>query len=90
MKNTTNNAPFLGFWSYSNSNFFLIGEYFSNGGCTAEFHLIKTPMGFKAEICAQCFALIPHLEKLWTNTKEIITMQDMESFFISIGLKKCN
>lgn len=88
MKNATNNTPFLGFWSYS--NFFLIGEYFPNGGCTAEFKLEKTVVGFKAEIYTQAFALVPRLEKLWIKTKEITTMRDMESFLISIGLRKCN
>lgn len=88
MKNATNNIPFLGFWSYS--NFFLIGEYFPNGGCTAEFKLEKTVVGFKAEIYTQAFALVPRLEKLWIKTKEITTMRGMESFLISIGLRKCN
>lgn len=85
-----NNQPILGFWSYSNG--FLIGEYFPQGGHTAEFRLEWSPIGFQAHIYADAWKLIlnPTLEKLWDKTKEITTMRDMESYLINIGLVKCN
>ena len=55
MKNTNNNQPILGFWSYSNE--FLIGEYFPAGGCTMEFELVKTAFGFQAYIPHNSFQL---------------------------------
>ena len=90
MKNTNNNEPILGFYNYSNE--FLIGEYFSNGGCTAEFKLVKTVYGFQAQIFDDAFELVlnPKLKKLWKMTKNVHTMRDMESYLISIGLVKCN
>ena len=90
MKNTNNNQPILGFWSYSNE--FLIGEYFPKGGCTAEFKLVKTTYGFQAQIFDDAFKLVlnPKLEKLWNKTKDINSMRDMESYLINIGLIKCN
>lgn len=85
-----NNQPILGFWSYSNG--FLIGEYFPQGGHTAEFNIELTAIGFQAHIYADAWKLIlnPTLEKLWDKTKEITTMRDMESYLINIGLVKCN
>ena len=90
MKNTNNNQPILGFWSYSNE--FLIGEYFPAGGCTMEFKLIKTVYGFQAQIFDDAFKLVlnPKLEKLWNKTKDINYMRDMESYLINMGLIKCN
>lgn len=88
MNNTNDNKPILGFYSYSNE--FLIGEYFSNGSCTAEFSLIKEEVGFKAEIYDDAFKLVrnPNLKKLWNMTKNINTMREMESYLINIGLTK--
>lgn len=90
MKNTNNNEPILGFWSYFNE--FLIGEYFPKGGCTAEFKLVKTVYGFQAQIFDDAFKLVlnPKLMKLWNKTKDITTMRDMESYLINIGLIKAN
>ena len=90
MKNTNNNQPILGFWSYSNE--FLIGEYFSSGGCTMEFELVKTVFGFQAYIPHNSFSIVlnPKLEKLWCKTKNITSMRDMESYLINMGLIKCN
>ena len=90
MKNTNNNQPILGFWSYSNE--FLIGEYFPAGGCTMEFELVKTVFGFQAYIPHNSFSIVlnPKLEKLWCKTKNITSMRDMESYLINIGLIKCN
>lgn len=90
MKNTNSNQPILGFWSYSDE--FLIGEYFPDGGCTAEFKLVKTTYGFQAQIFDDAFKLVlnPKLEKLWNKTKDINSMRDMESYLINIGLIKCN
>ena len=70
MKNTNNNQPILGFWSYSNE--FLIGEYFPAGGCTMEFELVKTAFGFQAYIPHNSFSIVlnPKLEKLWCKTKK--------------------
>ena len=88
MNNTKDNQPVLGFWSYSNG--FLIGEYFPQGGCTAEFKLELTAIGFETHIYDKSWKLIlnPILEKLWNKTKEITTMRDMESYLINIGLMK--
>lgn len=88
MNNTKDNQPILGFWSYSNG--FLIGEYFPQGGCTAEFNLELTAIGFEAHIYDKSWKLIlnPILEKLWDNIKDITTMRDMESYLINIGLMK--
>ena len=88
MNNTKDNQPVLGFWSYSDG--FLIGEYFPQGGCTAEFKLELTAIGFEAHIYDKSWKLIlnPILEKLWNKTKEITTMRDMESYLINIGLMK--
>ena len=90
MKNINNNEPVLGFWNYSDE--FLIGEYFPDGGCTAEFKLVKTVYGFQAQIYDDAFKLIlnPKLKKLWKMTKNISTIRDMESYLINIGLIKCN
>ena len=88
MNNTKDNQPVLGFWSYSSG--FLIGEYFPKGGCTAEFKLELTAIGFQVHIYDKSWKLIlnPILEKLWNKTKEITTMRDMESYLINIGLMK--
>ena len=90
MKNTNNNQPILGFWSYSNE--FLIGEYFPADGCTMEFELVKTVFGFQAYIPHNSFSIVlnPKLEKLWCKTKNITSMRDMESYLINMGLIKCN
>ena len=90
MKNTNNNQPILGFWSYSNE--FLIGEYFPAGCCTMEFELVKTVFGFQAYIPHNSFSIVlnPKLEKLWCKTKNITSMRDMESYLINMGLIKCN
>ena len=90
MKNTNNNQPILGFWSYSNE--FLIGEYFPASGCTMEFELVKTVFGFQAYIPHNSFSIVlnPKLEKLWCKTKNITSMRDMESYLINMGLIKCN
>ena len=90
MKNTNNNQPILGFWSYSNE--FLIGKYFPAGGCTMEFELVKTVFGFQAYIPHNSFSIVlnPKLEKLWCKTKNITSMRDMESYLINMGLIKCN
>ena len=82
------NQPVLGFWSYSNG--FLIGEYFPQGTHTAEFNLELTAIGFQVHIYDKSWKLIlnPILEKLWSKTKEITTMRDMESYLINIGLTK--
>lgn len=90
MKNTNNNQPILGFWSYSNE--FLIGEYFPAGGCAMEFELVKTVFGFQAYIPHNSFSIVlnPKLEKLWCKTKNITSMRDMESYLINMGLIKCN
>ena len=90
MNNTKDNQPILGFWSYSNG--FLIGEYFPQGGCTTEFNLELTAIGFEAHIYDKSWKLIlnPTLEKLWNKAKDITTMRDMESYLINIGLVKCN
>ena len=90
MTNTNDNQPVLGFWNFSNE--FMIGEYFPKGGCTAEFKLVRTPIGFKVVIYDDAFKLVlnPKLEKLWNMTKNINTMRDMESYLINIGLVKCN
>lgn len=84
------NQPILGFWSYSIG--FLIGEYYPQGGHTAEFRLEWSPIGFQAHIYDDAWKLIlnPTLEKLWSKTKDITTMRDMESYLINIGLVKCN
>lgn len=84
------NQPILGFWSYSNG--FFIGEYFPKGGHTAEFSIELTAIGFQAHIYDKAwkFILNPTLEKLWSKTKDITTMRDMESYLINIGLVKCN
>ena len=70
MKNTNSNEPVLGFWNYSDE--FLIGEYFPNGGCTAEFKLVKTVYGFQAQIYDDAFKLVlnPKLKKTLENDKE--------------------
>ena len=88
MNNTNDNQPILGFWSYSGG--FLIGEYFPQGGCTAEFNLELTAIGFQAHIYDKSWKLIlnPILEKLWNKTKDITTMRNMESYLINIGLMK--
>ena len=90
MKNTNNNQPILGFWSYSNE--FLIGEYFPAGRCTMEFELVKTVFGFQAYIPHNSFSIVlnPKLGKLWCKTKNITSMRDMESYLINMGLIKCN
>lgn len=90
MKNINDNQPILGFWSFSNE--FLIGEYYPKGGCTAEFELIKTAFGFQAHVPHDSFIIVlnPKLEKLWSKTKDITTMRDMESYLINMGLIKCN
>ena len=84
------NQPVLGFWDFSNE--FMVGEYFPKGGCTAEFKLVRTAIGFKVVIYDDAFKLVlnPTLEKLWDKTKDITTMRDMESYLINIGLVKCN
>ena len=85
-----NNEAILGFYDYSDE--FLIGEYFPDGSCTAEFKLVKTVYGFQAQIFDDAFKLVlnPKLKKLWTITKTIDNMRDMESYLINIGLVKCN
>ena len=90
MNNNTDNTPILGFWDFSDG--FMIGEYFPKGGCTAEFKLVKTVYGFQAQIYDDAFKLVlnPKLEKLWTITKTIDNMRDMESYLINIGLVKCD
>ena len=90
MNNNTDNTPILGFWDFSDE--FMIGEYFPKGGYTAEFKLVKTVYGFQAQIFDDAFKLVlnPKLEKLWTITKTIDNMRDMESYLINIGLVKCN
>ena len=89
-----NNETILGFYTYSDEypDEFLIGEYFPDGSCTAEFKLVKTVYGFQAQIFDDAFKLVlnPKLEKLWTITKTIDNMRDMESYLINIGLVKCN
>lgn len=88
MNNTNDNKPILGF--FIDSNEFLIGEYFLDGSCTAEFILTKTCFGFQAQIYDDAFKLVlnPNLKKLWNMTKNINTMRDMESYLINIGLVK--
>ncbi len=88
MNNTNDNKPILGF--FIDSNEFLIGEYFPDGSCTAEFRLVETYLGFHAEIYDDAFKLVlnPNLKKLWNMTKNINTMRDMESYLINIGLVK--
>ena len=85
MKNTNNNQPILGFWSYSNE--FLIGEYFPAGDCSMEFELVKTVFGFQGYIPHNSFSIVlnPKLEKLWCKTKNITSMRDMESYLINMG-----
>lgn len=89
-----NNETILGFYTYSDEypDEFLIGEYFPDGSCTAEFKLVKTVFGFQAQIFDDAFKLVlnPKLEKLWGMTKSIDNMRDMESYLINIGLVKCN
>ena len=89
-----NNETILGFYTYSDEypDEFLIGEYFPDGSCTAEFKLVKTVYGFQAQIFDDAFKLVlnPKLEKLWGMTKSIDNMRDMESYLINIGLAKCN
>ena len=89
-----NNETILGFYTYSDEypDEFLIGEYFPDGSCTAEFRLVKTVYGFQAQIFDDAFKLVlnPKLEKLWGMTKSIDNMRDMESYLINIGLVKCN
>ena len=89
-----NNETILGFYTYSDEypDEFLIGEYFPDGSCTAEFKLVKTVYGFQAQIFDDAFKLVlnPKLEKLWGMTKSIDNMRDMESYLINIGLVECN
>ena len=89
-----NNETILGFYTYSDEypDEFIIGEYFPDGSCTEEFKLVKTVYGFQAQIFDDAFKLVlnPKLEKLWTITKTIDNMRDMESYLINIGLVKCN
>lgn len=84
-----NDTPVLGFHNCSDE--FLIGEYFEEKGTyTAEFRLELTRYGFEAHIYDDAFELILKLDKLWKKSKEIETMEDMEKFLLSIGLKKLN
>lgn len=80
-------TPVLGFYSCPDG--FLIGEYFENRGThTAEFRLECTQYGFEAHIYDDAFELVSRLDKLWKKSREIETMEDMEKFLLSIGLKK--
>lgn len=83
-----NNDPVMGFYRYPIE--FLIGEFFPNGTCIAEFLLIQTYIGFKAEIYDDAFNLIrnPKLKKLWDKPNSICTMQEMENYLINMGLTK--
>lgn len=80
-------TPVLGFYSCPDG--FLIGEYFEGRGTyTAEFRLECTQYGFEAHIYDDAFELIPKLDKLWKKSRDIYSIEHMENFLLSIGLKK--